>query len=86
MHRRSFSRAHANHTLKDLSIFARHSLTERHRYGDLYPIRILLAHKKHIGGTSMGDTIHLNEEEVKSQLSEMVRETVEKTLNQLLDA
>ena len=34
----------------------------------------------------MGDTIHLNEEEVKSQLSEMVRETVEKTLNQLLDA
>ena len=34
----------------------------------------------------MGEIIHLNEEEVKSQLSEMVRETVEKTLNQLLDA
>ena len=33
----------------------------------------------------MGEIIHLNEEEVKSQLSEMVRETVEKTLNQLLD-
>ena len=34
----------------------------------------------------MGEIIHLNEEEVKSQLSEMVRETVEKTLNHLLDA
>ena len=34
----------------------------------------------------MGEIIHLNEEEVKSQLSEMVRESVEKTLNQLLDA
>ncbi len=34
----------------------------------------------------MGEIIHLNEKEVKSQLSEMVRETVEKTLNQLLDA
>ena len=29
----------------------------------------------------MGEIIHLNEEEVKSQLSEMVRESVEKTLN-----
>ena len=34
----------------------------------------------------MGETVHLNEEEVKSQLSEMVRESVEKTLNQLPDA
>ena len=34
----------------------------------------------------MGEIIHLNEEEVKSQLSEMVRESVEKALNQVLDA
>ena len=34
----------------------------------------------------MGEIIHLNEAEVKSQLGEMVRETVEKTLNELLDA
>ncbi len=34
----------------------------------------------------MAEIIHLNEEEVKSQLSEMVRESVEKTLNQLPDA
>ena len=34
----------------------------------------------------MAEIIHLNEEEVKSQLGEMVRETVEKTLNHLPDA
>ena len=34
----------------------------------------------------MADIIHLNEEEVKSQLGEMVRQSVEDTLNAMLDA
>ncbi len=34
----------------------------------------------------MADIIHLNEEEVKSQLGEMVRQSVEVTLNAMLDA
>ena len=33
----------------------------------------------------MGEIIHLNEEEVKAELGEMVRKTVEDTLNALLD-
>lgn len=34
----------------------------------------------------MENIIHVNEEEVKSQLSEMVRKSVEDTLNAMLDA
>ena len=34
----------------------------------------------------MTETVHLNEKEVKSQLGEMVRESAEKTLNELPDA
>ena len=34
----------------------------------------------------MADIIHPNEEEVKSQLGEMVRQSVEDTLNAMLDA
>ena len=34
----------------------------------------------------MGEIIHLNEEEVKAELGEMVRKTVEDTLNAMLDA
>ena len=33
----------------------------------------------------MGNIIQLNEEEIKSNLSEMVRKSVEETLNALLD-
>lgn len=34
----------------------------------------------------MGEIIHLNEEEIKAELGEMVRKTVEDTLNAMLDA
>ena len=34
----------------------------------------------------MGEIIHLNEPEIKLQLEEMVRKTVEETLNVMLDA
>lgn len=34
----------------------------------------------------MGDIVQLNEGEIKNQLGEMVRKTVEETLNNLLDA
>ena len=34
----------------------------------------------------MGEIIHLNEEEVKAELGEMVRKSVEETLNAMLDA
>ncbi len=33
----------------------------------------------------MGDIIQLNQEEIKGQLKELVRGTVEETLNKLLD-
>ncbi len=33
----------------------------------------------------MGEIVHLNEGEIKSQLGEMVRESVEETLNAMLD-
>lgn len=35
---------------------------------------------------SMADIIHLNQEEIKSQLGDMVRKSVEDTLNAMLDA
>ena len=34
----------------------------------------------------MGEIIHLNEPEIKQQLGEMVRKSVEETLNAMLDA
>ena len=34
----------------------------------------------------MSNIIHVNEEEIKEQLGELVRKTVEETLNEMLDA
>ena len=34
----------------------------------------------------MGEIIHLNEPEIKQQLGELVRKSVEETLNAMLDA